>query len=58
MTTSPKRACFSPKKPIIKELLPYLKKGVIHHLTGGMEDVECIAQPCRALLERLYRLSG
>lgn len=35
-----------------KELSPYLKKGMIHKMTGGMEDVERIAQPCRELLER------
>ncbi|MDS4042412.1 MAG: hypothetical protein RKP20_14705 [Candidatus Competibacter sp.] len=35
-----------------KELLPYLHKGVIHKLTGGMEDVEHIARPCRELLQR------
>lgn len=36
-----------------KQLQPYLKKGVIHKMTGGVEDVERIAQPCRTLLERL-----
>jgi len=36
-----------------KELLPYLrKKGVMHKLTGGMENVERILQPCREWLER------
>jgi hypothetical protein len=35
-----------------KELQPYLKKGVIHKMTGGMEDVARILQPCRELLER------
>ena len=35
-----------------KELLPYLKKGVMHKMTGGMEDVGRIPQPCRELLER------
>jgi hypothetical protein len=35
-----------------KELQPYLRKGVIHKMTGGMEDVARIPQPCRELLER------
>ena len=35
-----------------KELLPYLKKCVMHKMTSGMEDVERILQPCRELLER------
>jgi len=35
-----------------KQLLPYLQKGVIHKITGGMEDVNRIAQPCRELWQR------
>ena len=35
-----------------KELLPYLKKGVMRKMTGSMEDVERIPQPCREWLER------
>jgi len=37
-----------------KELLPYLKKGVLHKMTGSMEDVERIPRPCRELLQQ-YR---
>ena len=35
-----------------KELLPYLKKGAIHKMMGGMEDVNRIAHPCQELLRR------
>ncbi len=35
-----------------KELLPYLHKGMLHQLTGGMEDVNRIVQPCREWLQR------
>jgi hypothetical protein len=35
-----------------KELLPYGKKGMVHKMTGGMEDVNRIAEPCRDLLQR------
>ena len=35
-----------------KQLQPYLKKGMMQKLTGGMEDVNGIAQPCRELLQR------
>ncbi|MFZ1326655.1 MAG: hypothetical protein WAT67_11680 [Candidatus Contendobacter sp.] len=35
-----------------KELLPYLTRGAIQKMTGGMEDVNRIARPCRELLRR------
>ena len=35
-----------------KQLTPYLTSGAIHKMTGGMEDVNRIAQPCRELLRR------
>ena len=35
-----------------KQLMPYLARGAIHKMTGGMEDVNRIAQPCRELLRR------
>ena len=35
-----------------KELSPYLGKGTLHKLTGGMEDVNLIVQPCREWLKR------
>ncbi|MCU0808313.1 MAG: hypothetical protein MUC53_10355 [Candidatus Contendobacter sp.] len=41
-----------------KELLPYLKKGVLQKMTGGMEDVERIPRPCRELLQRFQPQSA
>ena len=35
-----------------KQLTPYLARGAIHKMTGGMEDVNRIARPCRELLRR------
>lgn len=35
-----------------KQLTPYLTRGAIHKMTGGMEDVNRIAQPSRELLRR------
>jgi hypothetical protein len=39
-------------------LLPYLKKGVLQKMTGGMEDVERIPRPCRELLQRFQPQSA